>query len=67
MRHIGSRKDNDSIRSDEEPTLEMSAFVSLHGGQLTLSTQFRKPNFSLSVIIKDIFFIHAACAQKDKF
>ena len=33
------------IRSDEGLTLETSAFESLYGGQLTLSTQLIKPNY----------------------
>ena len=33
------------IRSDEELTLETSAFESLYGGQLTLSTQLVKTNY----------------------
>ena len=36
---------NSSIRSDEGLTLETSAFESLYGGQLTLSTQLIKPNY----------------------
>ena len=38
---------NSSIRSDEELTLETSAFESLYGDQLTLSTQLIKPNYLL--------------------
>ena len=34
-----------SIRSDEELTLETSAFESLYGVQFTLSTQLIKPNY----------------------
>ena len=34
-----------SIRSDEELTLETSAFESLYGGQFTLSTHLIKPNY----------------------
>ena len=45
-----------SNRSDEGLTLETSAFESLYGGQLTLSTQLIKPNYLL--IIKEFFYSH---------
>ena len=38
---------NSSIRSDEGLTLETSAFESLYGGLLTLSTQLIKANYLL--------------------
>ena len=36
---------NSSIRSNEGLALETSAFESLYGGQITLSTQLIKPNY----------------------
>ena len=36
---------SESIRSDEELTLETSASESLYRGQFTLSTQLIKPNY----------------------
>ena len=36
---------NSSICSNEGLTLETSAFESLYGGELTLSTQLIKPNY----------------------
>ena len=35
----------DSIRSDEELTLETSGFETLYGGQFTLSTRLIKPTY----------------------
>ena len=48
---------NSSIRSDEGPTLETSAFESLYGGQFTLSTQLIKPNAAPQFLWKLIPFI----------
>ena len=39
-----------AIRPDEGLTLETSAFESLYGGQLTLSTHFIKPNYQVSKV-----------------
>ena len=40
-----NEKNWESSRSDEELTLEASAFQSLYGSQFTLSTQLIKPTY----------------------
>ena len=52
---VGGKYNKVSIRSDEGPTLETSAFKSLYGGQFTSSTQLIKPNYLH--FFKDFFSI----------